>query len=102
MATGESPLDPLFYLHHCNLDRLWAIWQMNNTTVDQYDVQIGHDRDINPNPNVIALEESMRVGTKATPSSMLNHAQLGYQYGPDVPLEQAWFASEGTTLVTAG
>jgi hypothetical protein len=22
-----SPFDPIFYLHHCNIDRLWAMWQ---------------------------------------------------------------------------
>jgi hypothetical protein len=22
-----SPADPFFYLHHCNIDRLWAMWQ---------------------------------------------------------------------------
>lgn len=22
-----SPFDPLFYLHHCNIDRIWAMWQ---------------------------------------------------------------------------
>ena len=26
MATFESPLDPAFWLHHCNIDRLWAEW----------------------------------------------------------------------------
>jgi len=34
-ATGQmsdpsySPFDPIFYLHHCNIDRLWAMWQMD-------------------------------------------------------------------------
>lgn len=27
MATGTSPNDPVFYLHHCNIDRVWAVWQ---------------------------------------------------------------------------
>lgn len=26
MATYLSPLDPIFWLHHCNLDRLWFDW----------------------------------------------------------------------------
>lgn len=26
MGTFASPLDPLFWLHHCNIDRLWAAW----------------------------------------------------------------------------
>jgi Common central domain of tyrosinase len=24
-----SPFDPIFYLHHCNIDRLWAMWQLD-------------------------------------------------------------------------
>jgi tyrosinase len=27
MVDGLSPLDPIFWLHHCNIDRLWAEWQ---------------------------------------------------------------------------
>jgi tyrosinase len=26
MASGESPLDPIFWLHHCNVDRLYSEW----------------------------------------------------------------------------
>jgi tyrosinase len=26
MSTFMSPLDPIFWLHHCNIDRLWAEW----------------------------------------------------------------------------
>ncbi|GGK20922.1 tyrosinase [Pilimelia terevasa] len=27
MASGASPNDPVFWLHHCFLDRLWSRWQ---------------------------------------------------------------------------
>jgi tyrosinase len=26
MSAFLSPLDPIFYLHHCNVDRIWARW----------------------------------------------------------------------------
>lgn len=33
MRSGMSPLDPIFWLHHCNIDRIWAEWQSaGNTT----------------------------------------------------------------------
>ncbi|WP_080409955.1 tyrosinase family protein [Burkholderia ubonensis] len=30
MATMVSPLDPIFYLHHANVDRLWRAWALPN------------------------------------------------------------------------
>ncbi|MGE5347514.1 MAG: tyrosinase family protein, partial [Acidithiobacillales bacterium] len=27
MATAASPTDPLFFLHHANIDRIWSEWQ---------------------------------------------------------------------------
>lgn len=43
MINGMSPLDPVFWLHHCNVDRLWAQWQSaGNLTPDldiEYDAQ---------------------------------------------------------------
>ncbi len=38
MVRGGSPLDPIFWLHHCNIDRLWTEWALrhpNNTPSDQ-------------------------------------------------------------------
>lgn len=35
MYSGMSPLDPIFWLHHCNVDRIWAEWQQaQNHTPD--------------------------------------------------------------------
>ena len=33
-STIVSPFDPMFYLHHCNIDRLWAMWQMDGHALD--------------------------------------------------------------------
>ena len=35
-------LDPLFYLHHTNLDRLWWEWQAVNLTARLYDMSGGN------------------------------------------------------------
>lgn len=35
---ATSPKDPLFFLLHCNVDRLWAKWQLTNSRFDQSDV----------------------------------------------------------------
>jgi hypothetical protein len=30
MATSRSPRDPVFFLHHCYIDMLWAQWQLRH------------------------------------------------------------------------
>jgi tyrosinase len=32
-----SPNDPLFFMHHVNVDRLWWLWVQNNTAARTYD-----------------------------------------------------------------
>ena len=32
MRTGTSPNDPLFWLHHANIDRIWGGWQTRHGT----------------------------------------------------------------------
>ena len=29
MAPATSPNDPVFYLNHCNVDRIWEAWLVN-------------------------------------------------------------------------
>jgi hypothetical protein len=32
MSTASSPLDPIFWLHHAVIDKIWADWQKLNPT----------------------------------------------------------------------
>lgn len=36
MNLAASPHDPVFWLHHCNIDRLWGIWMRGRTTAERY------------------------------------------------------------------
>jgi len=45
MMAMTSPNDPIFFLHHANVDRLWAKWQLNNPGDANYpstSVMAGH------------------------------------------------------------
>jgi tyrosinase len=33
MGLGTSPNDPVFFLNHCNVDRIWAAWQERHPTL---------------------------------------------------------------------
>jgi tyrosinase len=75
MLSICSPNDPVFWLHHCNVDRLWARWQSLNPgwpyPPSGPNVPTGHGLD----------DEMMAVWTsfKPTPHCVLNHRLLGYQ-----------------------
>jgi len=30
MGPGTSPNDPVFFLNHCNVDRIWEAWMIQN------------------------------------------------------------------------
>lgn len=73
MLASTSPNDPVFFLHHCNVDRLWAIWQNMHPTEGYLPVSGG--------PSGHNLNDPMLPwGGTVTPTSVLNISSLGYSY----------------------
>jgi tyrosinase len=79
MMAMSSPNDPVFWLHHCNIDRLWAEWQREHPD-QQYLPPSG-------TPGVVTghgLDDPMppwnNETTPPTPRSVLDHHALGYTY----------------------
>ncbi|UGY94571.1 tyrosinase MelC2 [Streptomyces gobiensis] len=65
MATGASPNDPVFWLHHCFIDKLWDEWQRAHPD-SGYLPATG-------TANVVGLHDPMRPWNDTTPADMLDH-----------------------------
>ena len=66
MGLPTSPNDPVFFLHHANIDRLWAEWQ-DAHRVDSYEPASGRT-------------DRMQPPFEATPADVSDIGALGYRY----------------------
>ncbi len=71
MELSTSPNDPVFFLHHANVDRLWAVWRSSHTGEDPY---------LPLNDGTKYDEGKPMPVYPATPSSLVDHHALGYRY----------------------
>jgi tyrosinase len=65
MVTSRSPADPLFWLHHANIDRIWARWQ---------------DKPQNERPANGPEDLQPRATMSSTVTQSLRIDRLGYRY----------------------
>lgn len=70
MGSGLSPLDPIFWLHHCNVDRLWAEWQ--GTGNETPDPRQNYDRNF--------VDAAGARVERLTARSAIDMESLGYTY----------------------
>jgi hypothetical protein len=90
MQPGTSPNDPVFFFHHCNIDRLWAVWEQKHPGVPLY-----LPDDSTPAANGLTrLNENMSTfgrtptdryfGIDVTPAGVINSKAIQW-YDSDLP-----------------
>jgi tyrosinase len=77
MIPVTSPNDPVFFLHHCFIDKLWADWQSLHLNEAWYlptdgTTRKGHN-----------LNDTMPPWSERTPNGVIDHRALGYRYDTD-------------------
>lgn len=76
MLPMSSPNDPVFFLHHCFVDKVWADWQAAHpglAYVPTSGAPAGHNLGD-------AMVPFSTGGSPVTPGSVLDHRALGYAY----------------------
>lgn len=99
MGFMTSPNDPIFFMHHAQIDRLWAIWQRTHPGVANYNnnnVFVGQGHGPSDNmwpwdagasaPGGTFAAAAALIPTEApidlvTPEEVLETEALGYVYG---------------------
>lgn len=76
MTQAASPNDPVFWLHHCMLDRLWARWRRRNPS-SPYLPSSGGPTGHNLNDPMWPWSSQ---ANPPTPARCLNHHDFGYTY----------------------
>jgi hypothetical protein len=78
MATAASPLDPIFWLHHAQIDRLWGIWlRLGGGRANPTDSRWLTQRFTFYNADLNRVTQ--------TPAEVVSTAVLGYRYDDDPP-----------------
>jgi tyrosinase len=84
-------LDPIFWLHHANIDRLWAVWRQNPAThVDPTDLN-WIKGPANIGERIYSMPMPDGTSWDYTPGDMVDLGSLGYQYddlSPAAPAAQ--------------
>lgn len=67
-SIPTAPADPLFWMHHAMIDRIWALWQAKPANAGKNPTLTGDDRILDP--------------WSETEAQVRSIAALGYSYGP--------------------
>jgi len=75
---GTAALDPIFYLHHCNIDRFWAAWNTFGNSNPTEANWLNGPESIGERPFVMPLSDGSTWNFK--PKDIENNDDLTYSY----------------------
>lgn len=78
MLAGTAPNDPVFWLHHCNVDRLWWAWQTKTSPLRPY-APISPAGGLGQRSDD-QLKSLLGTWTPALVQDITNSSVLGYSY----------------------
>jgi len=79
MAPMTSPNDPVFFLHHCFVDKIWADWQA--VQLSENPEAAPHYAPLQNGPPGHNFDDQLRPWTRKV-KDVLSIADLGYDYAP--------------------
>ena len=91
MCDFWSPLDPIFWVHHANIDRLWALWADLHPNSFPGDPEF-LDFEIDDFVNADGAQAGLTV------RRMVDNSELGYRYPDQQPRGQVPYLAATTPL----
>lgn len=82
MTNFLSPVDPIFFLHHSNIDRLWEIWTRKQQKLGLPYLPAGADlQALSQDPFLFYVDAGGLVGPRKA-GDFLSSSVFNYDYGP--------------------
>ena len=101
--VGRSPKDPIFWLHHCEIDRAWEFWLSRNSRTNPSDAPWLENRN-DPERGFIFIDENGK-DVLLTNGEVLKTTQikglLGYVYDPPPPPSPSMMSSTARRVIAS-
>lgn len=83
MVSFMSPIDPIFFLHHANLDRLWDVWTRRQAALGKPTLPTGANLTKWSNERFLFFtNEKGQAATKTMAGDYATMASFDYDYSP--------------------
>jgi len=99
MGTKYSTYDPIFYLHHSNVDRFFALWQDCHDHDRLPQENIGYDQYAGTTPNYDGMDVPMPFGHVLIPEQVSPRAVYRIQENTMVKMEYLYSETRFVSLI---